>query len=124
VKETVFVMANSRLSKKKVRRTTEMQFEDIKFDDDWLADEEVNGMTEILDEDFVQVNQNQIEEDGILVHNLEDEHDGGRDENEFEDDFEDENEYEGDDGEESEDAYGIDDTLGDYDKLQHELFGN
>ncbi|WJX51355.1 hypothetical protein P8452_37559 [Trifolium repens] len=117
-------MANSRLSKKKVRRTTEMQFEDIKFDDDWLADEEVNGMTEILDEDFVQVNQNQIEEDGILVHNLEDEHDGGRDENEFEDDFEDENEYEGDDGEESEDAYGIDDTLGDYDKFQHELFGN
>jgi hypothetical protein len=60
VKETVFVMANSRLSKKKKgRRTTEMEFEDIGSDDDWLMDEEVDGRTEILDEDFVQVNQNQ-----------------------------------------------------------------
>jgi hypothetical protein len=117
--DVVFVMANSRLSKKKQgRRTTVMEFEDIGSDDDWLMDEEVDGRTEILDEDFVQVNQNQIEEDDILVHNLEDE-------NEFEDDFEDGNEYEGDDGEDSEDAvHGIDDPLGDYDKLQHELFGN
>ncbi|GAU22885.1 hypothetical protein TSUD_376960 [Trifolium subterraneum] len=29
----------------------------------------------ILDEDFVQMNQNQIKEDAIIVHDLEDEHD-------------------------------------------------
>jgi hypothetical protein len=115
--DVVFVMANSRLSKKKkARKAPEMQFEDVGFDDDWVMDEEVDathGRTE-------------IEEDVILVDNLEDEHDdGGRDENEYEDDFDKENEYEGDDGEDSEDAdQEIDDPLGDYDKLQHELFGN
>ncbi|KAI5441222.1 hypothetical protein KIW84_010614, partial [Lathyrus oleraceus] len=93
--DVVFVMANSRLSKKnKGRRTFEIEFDDLGSDDDWLMDED--GDIEISDEDFIQMNQEQIQEDDIFVHDLEDEHDGGIDENEFDDDFEDENEYEGD----------------------------
>lgn len=48
--------------------------------------------TEILDEDFAEVNQYQIEEDedAILVHNWEDKHYGGRDECVGRDELEDE----------------------------------
>ncbi|KAI5384059.1 hypothetical protein KIW84_071171 [Lathyrus oleraceus] len=99
---------------KKGRRTFEIEFDDLGSDDDWLMDED--GNIEISDEDFIQMNQEQIQEDDIFVLDLEYEHDGGIDENEFDDDFEDENEDEGD----NEDN---DDPLSDYDQLQHELFG-
>ncbi|XP_050916014.1 uncharacterized protein LOC127131123 [Lathyrus oleraceus] len=103
------------VQKTKGGRTFEIEFDDLGFDDDWLMDEDDD--IEISDEDFIQMNQEQIQEDDIFVHDLEDEHDGGIDENEFDDDFEDENEDEGD----NEDN---DDPLSDYDQLQHELFGN
>lgn len=122
--DVVFVMANSRLSKKKKeRKTHEMEFNDISSDDDWVLDMNVeDGSTDNLDEDFVLVNedQNEKDEDVTIVHNLE-EHVGGRYEYEGEDEFEDENEDE-DNGEDNEG--GNDDPLGDYDLLQHELFGN
>ncbi|KAI5412253.1 hypothetical protein KIW84_057060 [Lathyrus oleraceus] len=103
------------VQKKKGRRTFEIEFDDLGSDDDWLMDED--GDIEISDEDFIQMNQEQIQEDDIFVHDLEDEHDGGIDENEFDDDFEDENEDEGDNEDNN-------DPLNDYDQLQHELFGN
>lgn len=61
----------------------------LSFDDNWVMSENVEDIgTEILDEDFAEVNQYQIEEDedAILVHNWEDEHYGGRDELEDEED--------------------------------------
>ncbi|KAI5399622.1 hypothetical protein KIW84_064809 [Lathyrus oleraceus] len=93
---------------KKGRRTFEVEFDDLGSDDDWLMDED--GDIEISDEDFIQMNQKQIQEDNIFVHDLEDEHDGRIDENEFDDNFEDENK----DGGDNEDN---DDPLSDYDQL-------
>jgi len=117
--DVVFVMANSKLAKtKKARKTHEMEFDDISSNDDWVLDMNVeDGSTENLDEDFVLVNEDQNEkdedEDVTIVHNLE-EHVEGKNEYEGEDEFEDEDNEEG----------GNDDPLGDYDLLQHELFGN
>lgn len=75
-----------------------MEFDDLGSDDDWVMEEDVDGGTEILDEDLVEVNQDQIGEDeDIVVHNF-DENDGGRDVDEVENGGEDENEDEGDNG--------------------------
>lgn len=80
-----------------------MEFHDLRSNDDRLMDE--NEGLEILDKGFVQVNQEQIKEDDILVHNLQDEHDGGRDENKDE----------GDNGDDNKDAdHEFDDASSDY----------
>ncbi|KAF1896221.1 hypothetical protein Lal_00027288 [Lupinus albus] len=66
--DVVYVMANSKLAKKKFRKANEYSMDDIDSDDDWIVENKENSdMDASNDEEFFQVGQDAYVNDAALA---------------------------------------------------------